>query len=53
MSYRDKFYHHVISNKIKFDVLIILFGKMFSSKSLPSFGTKSEIERMANFDKFG
>ena len=50
---RDKLYHHTISNKIKFNFLIILFGKMSSSKSLPSSGTESEIERMTDFEKFG
>ena len=52
-SCRDKLYHHTISNKIKFNFLIILFGKMSSSKSLPSSGTESEIERMTDFEKFG
>ena len=52
-SCRDKLYHHTISNKIKFNFLIILFGKMSSSKSLPSSDTESEIERMTDFEKFG
>ena len=52
-SCRDKLYHHTISNKIKFNFLIILLGKMSSSKSLPLFGTESEIERMTDFEKFG
>ena len=39
---------HYESNKIKFNFLIILFGKMSSSKSLPL----SEIERMTDFEKF-
>ena len=43
-SCRDKFYHHNISNKIKSNFLIIFFGKMFSSKSLPSYEIESEIE---------
>ena len=51
-SCRDKLYHHTISNKIKFNFLIILFGKMSSNKSLPSSGTKSEIERMTDLEKF-
>ena len=33
-SCRDKLYHHTISNRIKFNFLIILFDKMFSSKNL-------------------
>ena len=41
-SCRDKLYHHAISNKIKFNFLIILFGKMSSSKSLPSSSTETE-----------
>ena len=52
-SCRDKLYHHAISNKIKFNFLIILFAKMSSSKSLPSSGTDSEIEKMTDFEKFG
>ena len=48
-SCRDKLYHHTISNRIKFNFLIILFDKMFSSKSLPSSGTESKIERMTDF----
>ena len=48
-SCRDKLYHHTISSKIKFNFLIILFGKMSSSKSLPLSGTESEIERMTDF----
>ena len=51
-SCRDKLYHHTTSNKIKFNFLIILFGKMPSSKPLPSSGTESEIERMTDFEKF-
>ena len=35
-SCRDKLYHHTTSNKIKFNFLIIWFGKMSSNKSLPS-----------------
>ena len=55
---RDKHYHHTISStpsqlKIKINLLIILFHKMSSRKSLPSSGTESEIERMTNFEKFG
>ena len=34
--------HHTMSNKIKFNFLIILFGKMSSSKSLPSSSTETE-----------
>ena len=52
-SCRDKLYHHTISNKIKFNFVINLLGKMSSSKSLPSSGTESEIERMTDFKKFG
>ena len=48
-SCRDKFYHHTISNKIKSNFQIIFFGKMFSSKSLPSSEMESEIERMSDF----
>ena len=33
-SFRDKLYHHIIGNKIKFNFLIIWFGKMSSSKNL-------------------
>ena len=52
-SCRDKlqYHHHAISNKIKFNFLIILFGKISSSKSLPSCGTEPEIERMTDFEK--
>ena len=49
----DKLYHRTISNKIKFNFLIILFAKMSSSKSLPSPGTESEIVKMTDFEKFG
>ena len=52
-SCRDNLYHHTISNKIKFNFLIIWFGKMPSIKSMSSSGTESEIERMINFKKFG
>ena len=45
-SCRDKLYHHTLRNKIKFNFLIILFGKIPSSISRPSSGTESEIERM-------
>ena len=51
-SCRDKLYHHTISNKIKFNFLIILFAKTSSSKSLPSSGTKSELEKITGFEKF-
>ena len=44
----DKLYHHTISNKIKFNFLIILFVKMSSSKSLPSSGTESEIKKITD-----
>ena len=44
-SYRDELYLYIISNKIKFNFLINLFGKMSSSKSLPSSGTESEIKK--------
>ena len=47
-SCREKLYHHTISNKIKSNFLIILFGKMSSSKSLPSSSTESKIERMTD-----
>ena len=50
---RDKLYLHTLSNKIKFNFLIILFAKTSSSKSLPSPGTESQIERMTVFKKFG
>ena len=55
---RDKHYHHTISStpsqfKIKVNLLIILFHKVSSRKSLPLSGTESEIERMTNFEKFG
>ena len=55
---RDKHYHHTKSStpsqfKIKVNLLIILFHKMSSTKSLPLSGTESEIERMINFKKFG
>ena len=52
-SCKDKLYHHTVSNKMKFNFLIIFFGKMSSSISLPSSGTESEIERMTDFQKFG
>ena len=52
-SCRDKLYHHTISNKIKFNFLIILFAKMSSSKSLPSPGTESGIEKITDLEKFG
>ena len=51
-SCKNKLCHHTISNKIEFSFLIILFSKMSSSKSLPSSGTESEIERMTDFEKF-
>ena len=46
---RDKLYHQTISNEINFIFLIISFGKMSSSKSLPSSGTESKMERMSDF----
>ena len=52
-SCRDKLYHQTISNKIKFNFLIILFAKISSRKSLPSSGTESEIEKITDFEKFG
>ena len=52
-SCRDKLYYRTISNKIKFIFMIILFGKMSSSESLPSSGTESKIGRMNDFEKFG
>ena len=52
-SCRDKLYHHTISNKTKFNFLIILFAKISSSKSLPSSGTESEIKKITDFEKFG
>ena len=45
-SCRDKLHHHTINNKIKFNFLVILFVKMFSSNSLPLSGTESEIEKL-------
>ena len=51
-SCRDKLYHHTISNRIKFNFLIIVFGKTSSSKSLPLSGIEAEIERMNNLEKF-
>ena len=42
-SCKDKLYHHTMTSKIKSTSLIILFGKVYSSKSLPSSGTESEI----------
>ena len=51
MASRDKLYHYTISNKIKFNFLIILFSKMSFRESLSSFGIESEIERMADFEK--
>ena len=53
MSRRDKLYHHTISNKIKFNFLIILFGKISFRKSLPLLGSALDIERMTDFEKFG
>ena len=35
----------------KFNILIITFGKISSSKSRPLPGTESEIKRMTNFKK--
>ena len=52
-SCRDKLYYHIISNKIEFNFLIILFGKMFSGKFLPSSDAESEIKKMTDFEKFG
>ena len=46
-SCRDKLYHHTVSNRIKFNFLIIFFGKTSSSKSLPFSGIESEIENSA------
>ena len=51
-SCKDKLYHHIISNKIKFNFLIILFAKMSSRKSLPLSNNESEIEKMTDFQKF-
>ena len=53
MSCRDKLYHRTISDKVKFNFLIILFVKMSSSKSLPSSGTESAVEKITDFEKFG
>ena len=53
MSCRDNLYHRTISNKIKFNFLIILFGKISSRKSLLSSGTGSEIERMTSINSAG
>ena len=50
---RDKLYHHAVSNRIKFNVLIIVFDKMTYRKSLPSSSTESEIERITDFKQFG
>ena len=46
---RDMLYHQTISNEINFTFLIISFGKMSFSKSLPSSGTESKMERMSDF----
>ena len=42
----------LLSNIIKFIFLIILFGKISSSKSLSSSGFESETKRMCDFEKF-
>ena len=49
---RDKLYHHTISNRIKFNFLIIVFGKTSSSKSLPLSGIEAEVERLNDLEKF-
>ena len=43
-SCKNKLYHRTVSNRIKLIFLIILFGKISSSESLPSSGTESEFK---------